>query len=384
MALFEREHQSSHAERTTGEAPRETTREQRPPQQEEHEKRSRPSAFQRIRTHPFLTAGVVLATFAMLAAVLVWWLQARHFESTDDAFIDAHSVQVSAQVAGAITDVPVIDNQFVTAGTPLLRIDQRDYRASLAQAQAQREQAQANVDNLDAQIDAQNARIAQAKTDVTQAQAALTFSQEEYNRYESLLTTGSGTQQRAQQANSDLIQKRAALISAQANQSAAEKQLPVLRAQRASAVAQVDAADAQIQQAQVALDRTVIAASVDGYVTNLSAVKGTYAQPGQVLMALVPRDVWIVANFKETQLADMRPGQPVDVSIDAYPGRTFKAHVDSIQAGSGTAFSLLPPQNATGNYVKVVQRVPVKIVFDEAPDVHLGPGMSVVPQVRVR
>src|SRR5262249_37743310 len=121
-----------------------------------------------------------------------------------------------------------------------------------------------------------------------------------------------------------------------------------------------------------------------GRTTKISAAKGAYAQPGQALMMFVPTTVWITANFKETQLTDMRPGQPVSIAVDAYPGRTFAGHVESIQAGSGAAFSLLPPENATGNYVKVVQRVPVKVVFDEAPDVHLGPGMSVIPRVRVR
>jgi membrane fusion protein (multidrug efflux system) len=141
---------------------------------------------------------------------------------------------------------------------------------------------------------------------------------------------------------------------------------------------------AGLEQAQVNLGRTEITAPVAGYVTQLTAAKGQYAAAGQALLMFVPRDVWITANFKETQLAALRPGQPVDIAVDAFPNRTFKGHVDSVQAGSGTAFSLLPAQNATGNYVKIVQRVPVKIVFDNPPDVKLGPGMSVVPSVRVR
>jgi membrane fusion protein (multidrug efflux system) len=155
-------------------------------------------------------------------------------------------------------------------------------------------------------------------------------------------------------------------------------------AQRVSALAQVDAAKAQVNTAQINLDRTTISAAQAGRIANLTAALGAYAQPGQAVMTLVPNEVWVTANFKETELGKMKPGDPVDISIDAYPGRTFEGHVDSIQAGSGTAFSLLPAQNATGNYVKIVQRVPIKIVFDSIPDVYLGPGMSVVPTVKVR
>ena len=148
--------------------------------------------------------------------------------------------------------------------------------------------------------------------------------------------------------------------------------------------AQLESARAQLAQAATNLSRTIITAPVAGRVTQLTAAKGAYAAVGQALMMFVPRDVWVTANFKETQLDLMRPGQPVDIEIDAYPDRTFEGHVDSVQAGSGTAFSLLPAQNATGNYVKIVQRVPVKIVFNKPPDVLLGPGMSVVPTVKVR
>ena len=195
---------------------------------------------------------------------------------------------------------------------------------------------------------------------------------------------GAGTVQNAQQTSSDLIQKQAALSAAQANLAAAQKQIAVLQTQQEVARAQVDQARAAQDAAAANLARTVITAPVSGQVTHLTAANGQYAQAGQALMMFVPTDKWITANFKETQLDQMRPGDPVEISIDAYPGRAFRGHVDSIQAGSGTAFSLLPAENATGNFVKVVQRVPVKIVFDTPPDVYLGPGMSVVPSVKVR
>ena len=343
-----------------------------------------PSLFARMRQHPLIVAAVIAIALLIVVAAVIWWLNARNYLSSDDAFIDTRTVQITPQVGGTIVAVPVTDNQHVQKGRLLLRIDQRDYEAALAQAKAQVEQAQAGVENADAQILAQQANIAQAKTAVTQAEAALTFSQQQYTRAQNLFARGAGTQQAQQQAQTDLTQKKAALMASQASETAAEKQLGVLRAQRTSALAQVDAAAANVNTAQVNLDRTTITAAQAGSIANLTAAIGGYAQPGQSLMALVPETVWVTANFKETEIGEMKVGDPVSITVDAYPGKTFNGHIASIQAGSGTAFSLLPPQNATGNYVKIVQRVPVKIVFDGKPDVDLGPGMSVVPTVKIR
>ena len=199
-----------------------------------------------------------------------------------------------------------------------------------------------------------------------------------------LYKTGSGTQEQAQQYASNLRQQQAALDAAQANLTAAQKQIAVYNTQRAVAQAQLAQMQAAQDQAQANLDRTIIKAPVGGRVTRLTAAKGGYAQIGQAVLMFVPTEVWITANFKETQLTNMRPRQSVDIEIDAFPNRRFRGQVDSIQAGSGSAFSLLPAENATGNYVKIVQRIPVKITFDQPPDVELGPGMSVVPTVKVR
>jgi membrane fusion protein, multidrug efflux system len=313
-----------------------------------------------------------------------WWSYALQYESTDDAFIDTRKVQVASAVNGIVIEVPVTDNQLVDASAVLVRIDPRDYEAALAQARAQVGQASATVSNLDAQIDAQNARIDQAREQVTQAQAAVDFAKAENDRAQSLLKSGSGTLQQAQQTETNLRQGQATLAAAQANLTAAEKEVAVLKTQRESAAAQLDQARAAQTEAETNLSRTQVLAPVAGRAASIFAAKGAYAAAGQALMMFVPRDVWVSANFKETQLDHMRPGQPVDIRIDAYPGRSFAGHVDSIQPGSGAAFSLLPPQNATGNYVKVVQRVPVKIVFDAPPDAYVGPGMSVVPTVKVR
>jgi membrane fusion protein (multidrug efflux system) len=334
--------------------------------------------------HPWAVGIGADVLLVALVAGGAWWANARHFETTDDAFIDARVANISPQVSGLITDVPVNDNQMVTAGTMLFRIDDRDYRAAVAQAQAHIDQAQASIATYVAQIAAQQSQVEQADRQVDEAQAALNFSKDENTRYQDLVKKGAGTEQRAQQAASDLGQKQAALASAQAAQNASAKQVAVLQAQQRSAQAQEEASRAELAQAQANLDRTTVSAPFDGRVTKLNAARGAYATPGQVLTILVPQQVWITANFKETQLTDMREGQPVTVHVDAYPGRSIAAHVDSIQAGSGTAFSLLPAENATGNFVKVVQRVPVKLVFDRVPDLMLGPGMSVEPSVRVR
>ena len=359
-----------------------TSKRQAPPSFEKtRDKGSWRQTFRRRRLFVLLLALGGLIGAALLVA---WWLHARNYESTDDAFIDSRTVQISAQVAGAIVDVPVTDNQLVDAGSELVHIDDRDYVAQRDQAQAQVKQAQASIENLTSQIAAQQAKVDQANKQVAQAQAALTFARQQAERYQQLASRGSGTVEQAQQYASSLQQSDAGLAAAQANATATEKQIAVLQAQRDLYFGQLAQAHATLEQAQANLARTIITAPVAGRVTKLTAAKGGYAAVGQTLMMFVPRDVWVTANFKETQLSLMRPGQPVNIAIDAYPGRTFAGHVDSVQSGSGTAFSLLPAENATGNYVKIVQRVPVKIVFDKPPDVLLGPGMSVVPTVKVR
>jgi len=348
------------------------------------EKKATPSLRERMRRHPVAAAAVAIAIVLVLLGLFLWWLHARNYESTDDAFIDARTVTVASQLTGTIVNVPVTDNEVVPAGGVLVEIDPRDYAAAVAQAKAQVDQATAAIANYAAQIAAQQARVDAAQKQVAQAQAALTFSRQENARAQDLLARGAGTQQQAQQTASDLRQKEAELLTAQANEVAAQKQIAVLHTQQQGAQGQLEQAQASLMQAKTNLARTRITAPETGRATRISAAVGDVAQPGAALMLFVPTNVWVTANFKETQLDLMRPGQPVDITVDAYPGEVFHGHVDSIQAGSGAAFSLLPPENATGNYVKVVQRVPVKIVFDGPTGVYLGPGMSVVPTVKVR
>jgi len=309
---------------------------------------------------------------------------AEHFESTDDAFIAARQTALASRVSGYITAVPVDDNEHVTTGAVIARIDDRDYRMALEQAEAQVAAAQASIETIDAQQNVQQAQIGANEAQVDQAQATLVFGQQQAVRYERLERTGFGTVQNAQQYGSQLHQQQAALASARATLRLAQRQMETLKAQRNSALANLAQARALRDQAQLNLSYTTVTAAQPGRIVNLGAAVGQFAQPGTSLTMFVPDEIWVTANFKEGQLDRMRPGEPVTLSIDAYPERTIRGHVDSVQPGSGTAFSLLPAQNATGNYVKIAQRVPVKIVIDHPPtDVALGPGLSVGPTVRI-
>jgi membrane fusion protein (multidrug efflux system) len=355
------------------------------PESDAKEGSKKQSFRDRLQAH-WLAASV--AAVAFLMAVIggaLYWLDVRHYESTDDAFVAARSFSVAAKVGGYVVTVPVTDNQHVRPGDLLARIDDRDYKIAVEQAEAQAAFAEANVNNFGAQIDSQRAQIDQAKAQLEQAAAQLQFSQQEADRALDLVQKGAGTVQRRQQTKSDLEAQQANTSRAKTAVVAAELQIKVLADQEKGAKASLQKAQAELDQARLNLQYTDVVAAQPGHVVKLSGAKGTFVTAGQSLMMFVPDEVWITANYKETQLRDMRPGQPVEVRIDAYPDRKLTGHVDSVQAGSGTAFSLLPAENATGNFVKVVQRVPVKIVVDNwPPDVPVGPGMSVVPWAKVR
>ena len=337
-----------------------------------------------LRRRPFTFAIGLFLLVLGTAGGSLYVDYAGHFETTDDAFIAARQFAIAPKVPGYLTAVPVTDNQHVAAGEVIARIDERDYRNALAAAQAQVAAAQASIETIQAQIEVQQAQIRANQAQVDQAQAALVFAQQQAVRYEHLEHTGYGTVQNAQQYTSQLHQQQAALASAQATLNLAQRQVESLKAQRNSAVASLQQANAQRDQAELNLSYTTVTAAQPGRVVNLTAAVGEFAQPGTNLTMFVPDDIWVTANFKESQLDHMRPGEPVTLAIDAYPERAIHGHVASVQPGSGTAFSLLPVENATGNYVKIVQRVPVKLVVDNLPtDVALGPGMSVVPTVRV-
>jgi membrane fusion protein, multidrug efflux system len=445
----------------------------------EHESREevleepKPPLFKR----PAFRIGIGLVALAALVGGVAYYLSARAYENTDDAFIDGSVVQISPKVGGYANRVAVTDNQRVKKGDLLVEIDPRDYENRVRQAEAELEaaksrhnasrqtlaltrvtsaasvrqaaagvsQARSAVESRQAQLDAlknqadraqsqvttQRDNVTKTKAQLIAAQAESARAQADAERYrqlyakdevtrqqfdnaqavarssaaqvdasaaavasaESLVSELQSAERAAQdtfrQAQSQVGESRAQVGEAAgklAEANAAPQQVAVSRAQMDVAGADIAQAEAALAQAELDLSHTKIYSPVNGVVAKKAVVEGALLNVGQALLAIVPEDLYVTANFKETQLTLMRPGQPVEISVDAYPGRVFAGKVDSIQPGSGAAFSLLPPENATGNYVKVVQRIPVKIVFTEPPDPKypLGPGMSVEPNVKVR
>jgi membrane fusion protein, multidrug efflux system len=339
----------------------------------------------RRRRRPILVV-LPLLLVVIAAGLGLWWYDARDWESTDDAFIDAHMVRVAPQVAGRVLQVRVNDNQLVKRGEVLVEIDPADFQAKLDQAVAAELNANAALSQAKAQQTVAEATAEQSLAQVKVAEANADNGAIQLKRDQALAFAHAVSTQVLDNSTANARSTAANLIAAQRKHASDEAALTAAEAQIEAAKANVASMKAQVEQARLNLSYTRIITSEDGHIARKNVSVGDYLQVGQNLMALVPLNLWITANFKETQLELMRPGQPVEIRVDAYPGKVFKGRVDSFQPGSGAAFSLLPPENATGNYVKVVQRVPVKIVFDDSPDPRrpLGPGMSVVPSVRVR
>ncbi len=327
----------------------------------------------------------IVAPVLIIVAAGYYFVAVRPYESTDDAFIDGHAIQISPQVSGRVLQLLIQDNQFVKKGDPMVKIDPRDYDTAVAQARANVAAARSHLAEAKEQVIVSGAKAAQDRAAVGVAEAEATRTEADLSRYQSVESRAVSREQ--------VDAAVAAAQSAAAALEEARKKADASAAQVGRDEAQVPTADAGVQQAEAALQQAElnrsyadIAAPEDGWVTRRVVEAGQYVQVGQALMAVVQPNVWVTANFKETQLTYMKPGQPVWIEIDAYPQRKLRGHVDSIQAGTGAQFSLLPPENAAGNYVKVVQRVPVKIVFDDADDASrmIPLGASVVPKVKVR
>ncbi|WP_243362102.1 HlyD family secretion protein [Fundidesulfovibrio terrae] len=335
---------------------------------------------------PAAAVAAILA-LAALAVAGFWWWQARAFETTDDAFIAGHVTSVAPQVAGRVLTVLVEDNRRVAPGDVLIKLDKATFQVKLDQALANLNEAEQKLQEARSQHQVALAAADQAKADEASAQAQAGNAATDLARYNQLVHTGAVSQQARDNADTLSRTTSASLQSSRKRVAAAEAQAALAATQIQTSQAGVEKNKAAVEQAKLDLAYCEITSVVGGRVTKKAVEPGDYVQVGQSVLSVVQDDIWVVANFKETQLSGMLPGQIVDLVVDAYPGHAFKGHVDSIQAGTGAAFSLLPPQNATGNYVKVVQRVPVKIVFDLASaeaGMHLAPGMSVVPKVKVR
>ncbi len=340
---------------------------------------------------PVLVGGALLGAL-LIGGGLYYWLTTRNLESTDDAFIDGRAINIAPQVSGAVVSLDVTDNEFVRKGQPLIHIDPRQYLYDQAYAQGVLDTAKSQLAALTygAEIARKNfpARLQQAQAQVSSAQAAEVRARADNQRQRSLPKQAT-TQQEVDAAAAALEEAQAAVIQAEAQvleASPVPQQIGQADAQVGQQKGQTEQAQARLDQANLNLDWTAVRAPQDGWVTKRNVEMGNYVTAGQQVMALVSPEVWITANFKETQLARMRPGQPAKIEIDAYPQLDLKGHVDSIQLGSGSKFTAFPPENATGNFVKIVQRVPVKIAIDSGldPKIPLPLGISVVPTVNVR
>ncbi len=337
--------------------------------------------------NPLVVGGIVVAVVIVLVVGLVWWLDARRWQSTDDAYVDGHIVHLAPQVAGVVVKVYVTDNAELRAGQPIVDIDPATFSAQYRQTTAQAAQVEAQIVQQRAQVTAAQATLQQAQADAAASAAQAQQAADDLARYRNLRATApqAVSAQQFDQALQNARNTAAQHLSALKKAQNAAAQIRVASAQIGALQAQHAASQAQAQQSHITLGYTRIVAPIDGHVAHLNIALGGYVTPGQEMMAIVPDNLWVTANFKETQLILMRVGQRADVRIDACNGPPLRAHVDSIQRGAGQAFALLPPENATGNFVKVVQRVPVKLVFDHPPqDCPLGPGLSVQPKVLVR
>jgi membrane fusion protein (multidrug efflux system) len=344
-------------------------------------------APRRFRGRALLLLVVLLLMAGAAGYGWYYWTVGVFLESTDDAYVQADSTIVAPKVPGYLRDVQVADNQPVKAGQLLATIDDRDYVVAVDQANADLAAAQADIDNLKAGLDQQQAVIMQAHDTVTLDQANLTYAQQENDRYTTLSKGGGSSVELAQRAISRLDTARATLQHDTAAVQAAEKQVNVLQAELAKADATLQHNQAVEQQAELNLGYTRIVAPIEGVVGDRNLRVGEYVQAGTQLMAVVPIDaVYIVANFEETQLANIRPGQPATIGVDSFPGTTITGRVNSLAPASGAEFTLLPPDNATGNFTKIVQRIPVKIVLDRVNPLAGGvrPGMSVVATIDTR
>jgi membrane fusion protein (multidrug efflux system) len=338
-----------------------------------------------IRRVLFVVVAIVL--LVGLAAGIRYFLYGQYIESTDDAYLRADTVTVAPRVNGYIDQIYVIDNQFVKAGDPLVRIDLRNYKALVSQQDATVDARAADIGAAESQITQQQATVEQSRAQLVGAQANAKFARDEADRYQGLRDQGVETDQRYQQAVNERNQTAAAVLGAEAGIKVAERQLVTLQSQITQSKAQLEAAKASANTAMLNLDDTIVRASIDGRIGDKTAQVGQFVQAGTRLMSVVPvQQVYLVANYKETQVRHMKVGQKATVKVDAIGSQEIPGVIQSFAPGTGAQFALLPPENATGNFIKIVQRVPVRIRLTPTKEIaeRLVPGLSVSVEIDTR
>ena len=339
------------------------------------------------RARTVLLAAAAVIVIAAIVWGLRWWTVGRFMQSTDDAYLHADSVTISPNVTGLGEDVYVIDNQAVKAGDPLVKVDARTYEAGLEQANATVEARKADIERARAALLQQQATIRQAQATLAASRLAAEFAYKQVLRYQPLSESGAETSERLEQLRDQRDQDHARERSDAAALDSAQRQIPSLEASIAQAKAQLQSAEATVRQSQIDLDHTIVRSSIDGRIGDNSVRVGQFVQPGTRLMSVVPvGKLYVTANFKENQIGRMRIGQTVHIKVDAIPHADVIGQVESFAPGTGAQFALLPPENATGNFTKIVQRVPVRTTVKASDEVRgvLVPGLSVVVTVDTR
>lgn len=343
------------------------------------EEDNRPSYRKKRVIVPAITA----ITFFLIG--IYFMVHSIHFQSTDDAFIEGHIVSIAPRVSGPVVEMLITDNQPVKKNDLLIVIDPNDYKAKLEQTKAKLAEAKATLKISQDDISKSESVLQESGHDIVSTQSKLDFAQKDYKRYSSMYKEGISSKQDYDSSRTGRTVAQSAHNAALEKEKASKAMLDSAKAKKEAALAEIQKLEAEVKTDELNLSYTKIYAPQDGLITNRNIEEGNFVQVAQPMFAIVPESVWVVANFKETQLTNMHKGQEVVVKIDTYPGKKFKAKVDSIQRATGAKASLFPPENAVGSYVKIVQRVPVKIVFTEdISKYNIVPGMSVVPEVKVK
>jgi membrane fusion protein (multidrug efflux system) len=342
-------------------------------------KKRRPEYMKKRVVVPTITA-IILVALGIAAAV-----RATFYQSTDDAFVEGRLVSIAPRVAAPVVKLLVNDNQVVKAGDLLVELDPNDFIQALNQAEAKLAEAKADLNISEKKVDESSAVVNKTFEDITSNQSKLEFAQRDFNRYKELYKDGIVSKQDFEKSKTALDVAIANYNSAEESSRASKHAFESNKAKTESNQALIKRLEAEVEQAKLNLEYTKIYAPQDGMIAARNVEKGNFVTIGQPLMNIVPEEVWVIANFKEIQLTKMKAGQEVKIKIDTYPSKRFLGHVDSIQRSTGAKSSLFPPENAVGSYVKIVQRVPVKIVFDEdISKYNIVPGMSVVPRVKIK